>query len=281
MQYVKCHHTIEDFLERCGTHLEIHEVENGLMLGLVLREQKLGGNTSDVILLSVWERDDFKGAAIQTPPRNLVISQMGKEAIEAMVEYLLEHHVEFPGIVGPEPTVGTFAAAWKYSTGNSWSLHMKQMMYALHEVIPVNGIPGTCIQASTDALEIVAKWFQAFGMEALPFNAPPTWSQSLEDAARRIGKEEIFLWKLGDSYRSMAGVSSPTPNGIRVNGVFTPKEYRGKGYASTHVATVSQLQLAQGRKFCFLYTDATNPTSNKVYQQIGYQFVCHGGLYIF
>jgi hypothetical protein len=34
---------------------------------------------------------------------------------------------------------------------------------------------------------------------------------------------------------------------------------------------VSQLQLASGRSFCFLFTNLANPTSNHIYQTIGYQ----------
>ena len=51
-------------------------------------------------------------------------------------------------------------------------------------------------------------------------------------------------------------------------------EFRGRGYASNCVAALTQKMLDQGRKFCFLYTDLSNPTSNKIYQQIGYRPVC-------
>ena len=34
---------------------------------------------------------------------------------------------------------------------------------------------------------------------------------------------------------------------------------------------MSALLLGEGRTFCFLYTDLANPTSNRIYQQIGYE----------
>jgi predicted GNAT family acetyltransferase len=40
------------------------------------------------------------------------------------------------------------------------------------------------------------------------------------------------------------------------------------------VAALSQAQLTAGRTFCFLFTDLANPTSNKIYQDIGYLPVC-------
>src|ERR671932_2648937 len=61
---------------------------------------------------------------------------------------------------------------------------------------------------------------------------------------------------------SLAGYSGPTPNGIRVGPVYTPPEHRRRGYASACVAALSQLLLDGSRRFCFLFTDLANPTSN-------------------
>ena len=77
------------------------------------------------------------------------------------------------------------------------------------------------------------------------------------------------MWDHGGPV-SMASATGPTPNGIRVNGVYTPPEHRGRGYATACVAALSARLLAEGRRFCFLFTDAANPTSNAIYQRIGY-----------
>lgn len=73
---------------------------------------------------------------------------------------------------------------------------------------------------------------------------------------------------------AMAGVSGRTPSGARVGAVYTPPDRRRRGYASALVATLSQAQLDAGARFCFLFTDLANPTSNKIYQDIGYEPVC-------
>ena len=66
----------------------------------------------------------------------------------------------------------------------------------------------------------------------------------------------------------------PTPHGISVGGVYTPPEQRRHGYASSCVAALSQQLLDAGCEFCSLFTDLGNPTSNDIYQQIGYRPVC-------
>ena len=52
--------------------------------------------------------------------------------------------------------------------------------------------------------------------------------------------------------------------------VYTPRERRGRGYASAGVAGVSRIVLAQGARAC-LFTDQANPTSNKIYAALGYR----------
>ena len=73
---------------------------------------------------------------------------------------------------------------------------------------------------------------------------------------------------------SLAGFGGPTPNGIRIGPVYTPPDLRGRGYGTAVTAEVSRLLLDRGHRFCFLYTDLANPTSNAIYMRIGYEPVC-------
>ena len=91
----------------------------------------------------------------------------------------------------------------------------------------------------------------------------------------------IALWEDGGRPVSAVAFGSPTPAGIRIGPVYTPRELRGRGYASALTAHVSAQQLAAGRRFCFLYTNLANPTSNKIYVDIGYERVCDSVEYAF
>ena len=98
-------------------------------------------------------------------------------------------------------------------------------------------------------------------------------ARAIVDARLGGGEAGIALWEpRADPSRSSA--SGPTPNGIRIGPVYTPPELRGRGYGSALTAQVSQLQLDRGKRFCFLYTDLANPTSNAIYMRIGYERVC-------
>ncbi len=72
-----------------------------------------------------------------------------------------------------------------------------------------------------------------------------------------------------------------TPNGKRITAVYTPPEHRQKGYATSCVAALSQNLLDSGCKYCFLFTDLANPTSNHIYHKIGYRPVSNWSNYSF
>ena len=84
----------------------------------------------------------------------------------------------------------------------------------------------------------------------------------------------FWLWEDRGDPVSLSGFSGPTPNGIRIGPVYTPPEHRKHGYATTLVADLSAWLLEHGHRACFLYTDLANPTSNRIYVEIGYERVC-------
>jgi predicted GNAT family acetyltransferase len=87
---------------------------------------------------------------------------------------------------------------------------------------------------------------------------------------RAIEDQALLVWDDGGVV-SMCARSRPTPHGASISLVYTPPTLRGRGYASACVAEQSARILDSGRTFCTLFTDLANPTSNAIYQRIGYQ----------
>jgi predicted GNAT family acetyltransferase len=99
-------------------------------------------------------------------------------------------------------------------------------------------------------------------------------ARDVETIERRLAQNTLSIWEVDGVAVAMCGHGGRTPNGIRIGPVYTPPEHRGRGYATSLTARVSQRQLDDGRRFCFLYTDRANPTSNAIYERIGYRKVC-------
>ncbi len=87
----------------------------------------------------------------------------------------------------------------------------------------------------------------------------------------RIEQGRVWFWEDVDGHRVHLTAANPPAFGVaRIGPVYTPKEQRGRGYASAAVAAVSQLLLDDGAQVC-LFTDQANPTSNKIYEALGYR----------
>jgi uncharacterized protein len=96
---------------------------------------------------------------------------------------------------------------------------------------------------------------------------------------KRIAEGSLYVWDDG-GLAAMAGKSRPTRFGCAVGLVYTPPERRKQGYASALVAALSQALLDEGFQYCSLFTDLANPTSNHIYQIIGYQPVADFDHYV-
>jgi predicted GNAT family acetyltransferase len=123
---------------------------------------------------------------------------------------------------------------------------------------------------------LVLEWYANFHRDAMREEPEP---EMVKNGAARFFQGDprhrgLMLWEVEGKPVSMAGYVGPTTNGIRIGVVYTPPEKRNKGYASACTAELSQYLLDRGFRFCFLLTDLLNPTSNHIYQQIGYEPVC-------
>lgn len=91
------------------------------------------------------------------------------------------------------------------------------------------------------------------------------------DAYRKDVVPFQLLELIKENGKAVAMARSSRENGefVAVNGVYTLPEHRNKGYASAIVACISDFILQNG-KTPALYTDLSNPSSNRAYKNIGF-----------
>ena len=272
--------SIDDFLKNAGPLLYRDEVANSLMLGLC---EGMVGNPSKIspLLFRVLQEDETVTAAIQTPPKNLVISYAKPDVLDILILALQKIEADFPGVVGPNKESEYFSDRWSRLVAKKTRLAMGQKIYRLDQVKFPKNIDGSFGMANSEQTQIVHDWVMAFVNESLPPNEVRDAQHWGDFACRAVQKKAAHFWMQNNKPVSMAFVSRPTKNGISVNGVYTPPEFRKKGYASAVVSHLSQKMLDSGQKFCVLYTDLSNPTSNKIYQEIGYREVCDSKHFFF
>jgi uncharacterized protein len=253
--------TADEFLAEAGSLLLENEARHNLILGIAGTVRDHPDLYPDA---RFWIVDG--AAALRTPPFNLVLAQpRDDDALARLVEALRDE--ELPGVVGAVPEVELFATQW----GRPFHVVFAQGVFELTEVIPPPRASGGYREATVDDLDLILEWWHAFSVEALHDSGEADRFRDLIAARVRSDDGGIALWEDGGRTVSMSGYGSPTPNGIRIGPVYTPPELRGRGYATSLVAEQSEGLLARGRRFCFLYTDLANPTSNAIYERIGYR----------
>ena len=272
------HPDAASFLERAGAFLLEREAQHNLILGLTSRlrtEPRLYGE--EPYFATVLDGGRVVGVTMRTPPHNLILSMIDDDrALDLIAEDAREVFGSLPGVVGPKEPVGKFARLWPESA----EIGVRQRVYrATHATLP-GGVPGSMRPYDDDDHDQVVAWMDAFVDEALPSPPPEPAEHWLERTV--AGPDSgIVLWIDEGSPVSFAGYGGLTPNGIRIGPVYTPPELRRRGYASALTAELTRMLLEGGRTFCFLFTDLANPTSNSIYQRIGYEPVSDADQWVF
>jgi predicted GNAT family acetyltransferase len=272
-----------EFLLRAAPLLE-DEAAHNLFLGIVNTLIRDPGVFEARRLFLVSEGDEVLAAALLTPPYNLVVANCeAEEPIRELVRTVIADGVTVPGVIANVPTVDTVVAKWTEVTGDEATKQMAQGVFAIEDVAMPLPIRGNHRPATLGDRVVIDRFLRDFTAEALPDE--PVDDERLEvTILNRLsgeGPNSFWLWVVDGQPVSLSGHGNPTGSGIRIGPVFTPPAERGNGYASALVAAQSRFLLENGYSFCFLYTDLANPTSNAIYQRIGYRQIAESAVYSF
>lgn len=255
------------FLRRAENWLAAREAEYSLLLGLARRLSISEDGFDPPLFFATIESDaGVEGCAFRTPPHKLGLTAVPDEAIPTLAAVVRDVYDALPAVLGPEPAVGAFAEAWAREKAVDAHPGMSQRIYRLEVVNPLQlDIDGGMRVAKRSDLPLISRWIQRFTEDVgMPTRRPRELSELL------LGEEALVVWEDG-GLKAMAGTQYPTEHGIRISYVYTPDEYRNRGFATALVHALSDRELRAGRTFCVLYTDLSNPASNSVYRKIGYK----------
>jgi uncharacterized protein len=259
------------FHDATHTWLEEHESINTLLLGICSQLiQQPDRYPLPPHLFTVTDGADLQMVALMTPPHRLVISKSQGdpgESCSALVTTLRADNIAIPGVVGPSETSAALAAAWTQASGQQATPRTQLRGYELRAVNPPPPTSGHLRPVTVADYELLVRWQYDFQLEALGEADEAEVRHSVD---RRVRNGDLFFWEDGQPV-SMVGCTRLLDHGTRVGPVYTPPEFRRRGYASACVAALSSQLLAQGWRYCGLFANKTNPTANGIYQRIGYQ----------
>lgn len=260
-----------DFARVATPFLQKNEDKFSLFLGVL--EGIKEGKYENPFMATIEENGELLALFQMTPPHPLNIifvdEQRKEECVDLSIAEILSQSLKVESIISVKEWAYTFTEKWKEKTGQHFSILMDQGLYRLDQVDETLEMsPGSWRHATLKDAFLIEKWYSFFEEDTGLPKTPP--SEVQKKVKMMLDGNEAFVWENDGKVVSMMKKARPTASGVTVSLVFTPKEERKKGYARTLVAVISK-ELLKEFTFCVLYTDMLNPTSNKIYQEIGYE----------
>jgi GNAT superfamily N-acetyltransferase len=171
-------------------------------------------------------------------------------------------------VTAEHDTATAFAEAWQRHTGTTPTVRVRLHLYRLGTLTGPERFPAGRGRALDERdHEDLMSWCRDFAAavdEDVTIDAD-TW------ASTRFAEKRYTFWETAEGTPvSMAGATPLFEGMVRVDPVYTPAHLRGRGYAAAVTAEVTRAALAAGATDVVLYTDPANPTSNALYQRLGY-----------
>lgn len=269
---MKIDSSVAGFLENCASQLEKDATINSFVLSLAARCES-SGRPVQHLARGLDKKGNLLIAGIQTDlNRPLVLSKSTNEAAGFFASQLERQVSSLPGVTGPSPAVESFVEEWCVVKNCHSKLERNLRLFELTSLKPARACAGFFRVATSEHEKIIFQWLREFHEEAIPHEPKMSDEDLYKDIRAAFSAEQYFVWVVEGKCVSLVGSRRETSSGRWIGPVYTPKSERGHGYASALTAAVSQRIIDAGKK-AILFTDMENPTSNSIYQKLGYEFV--------
>ena len=277
----KIYKDVHEFYNDTYNVLMQEEAQNMILLGNIIignegKDKTDWRDPANWVMGSVYDANGVQVIALMTPPHNITLyatdNIINHQAINCLLDGLTEYNI--PGVTTEKTLAELFAKEYTARKGLTFETTMSQRIYELTTINTDVKQFGTVRFFEEKDMHYFPYWLEAFNSAGTYGNTTMYIPQDVEAYHYRLSSKKLFVLEVDGKPVSMAGFTREMQTAIGVAYVYTPPYYRGKGYASSCVAQISQIALDKGFTKCVLYTDLLNPTSNSIYQKIGYNAIC-------
>ncbi|MDA2809781.1 GNAT family N-acetyltransferase [Nocardiopsis sp. RSe5-2] len=265
-------HDVDAFLARAGGFLGSRPALHNTALTDIerLRTSRASGNGAGAGVFGLLESAGGVGAVCYLTPAG----RLGLTPLSAAQSDSLASHLSGLGhrplhVIADHDTASAFAEAWRRHADTRTEPFWRAHLYRLEGLAPPRP-PGRGRTAGGRDREQVVRWCREFCVEvgeksSIDLIDAGAWDDS------RFGDRRFTFWQAPDGAPvSMAAATAVVGGMVRVDPVYTPARFRGRGYAGAVTAEASRAALAAGAGEVVLFTDPANPTSNALYRRIGF-----------
>jgi uncharacterized protein len=145
---------------------------------------------------------------------------------------------------------------------------------------PVGSSATCCRRAESQDVALLREWRFSYELECT--GLPDTDATRLRAAQMiegHVERKEAFLWEVEGRPVSLCTHTARVSDIVQIGGVWTPPEWRGRGYARRVVAGALQVAEQEGVTRAVLFTE--NPAARRCYEALGFQRAGDSGTIIF
>lgn len=268
---------VEDFLARAGDFLCSRAALHNMSLTDIakLRIRRAPDQDAEPAVFGRLEaQGEVRAICYLTPRGRLGLTPLSGEQTDSLAAHLAGLGHSPANVIADHDTAGAFAESWRQHTGAAPVPFWRTHLYRLGTLTPPQPHPeGQGRRTEGKDREQVVRWCREFCVDvgeqsSIDLIDAGSWEDS------RFGDRHFTFWETPEGTPvSMAAATSVVGGMVRVDPVYTPAHLRGRGYAGAVTVEVSRAALAAGATDVVLFTDPDNPTSNALYQRIGYVHV--------
>lgn len=247
--------------------LEVNPVRHNLILGLLA-----GHARTPASILHFWSFDQPGSCALCIGTNNIVLGDLAPSDSAALAASA--RTLAFPGVLGPDETARFVVDAFGVY-GVPFAAGVAQGIHGLETPPQHPGSPGEARQVAAGDVVVFSDFTTRFVTEAMPHAVVP----SLAEQTNMAASGRYMFWMVDGAAVAMAGKVRETATSASVGGVYTVPEHRNRGYAGSVVAALCDQLRASGKTTISLYTDLSNPYSNRCYAKIGFRQVCQSVIF--
>ncbi|MEU9186112.1 GNAT family N-acetyltransferase [Streptomyces sp. NPDC048484] len=268
---------VDDFLAQAGNFLRTRPALHNTPLTDIEKLRIRGAAERDAeaaVFGRLESGGEVRAISYLTPRGRLGLTPLSVEETDALVAHLAGLGHSPSNVIADHDTAGAFAEAWQRHTSAVSVPFWRTHLYRLGTLTPPQSRPeGRGRITGGKDREQVVRWCREFCVDvgeqrSIDLIDAGSWDDS------RFGDRHFTFWEAPDGTPvSMAAATSIVGGMVRVDPVYTPAHLRGRGYAGAVTVEASRAALTAGATDVVLFTDPDNPTSNALYQRIGYVHV--------
>ncbi|MET9834821.1 GNAT family N-acetyltransferase [Streptomyces sp. NPDC006385] len=265
---------VDDFLARAGDFLRSRPALHNTPLTDIEKLRTRGANAhgpETTVFGRLESGGEVRAIFYRTPRGRLTLTPLSVEQADTLAAHLADLGHSPSTVLADHDTATAFAEAWQRHTGAAPAPFWRTHLYRLGTLTPPRPRPaGRGRVAGEKDIEQVVRWCREFCVavgeqSSIDLIDSGSWADS------RFGDRHFTFWETPDGTpASLAGSTSMVGGMVRVDPVYTPARLRGRGYAGAVTVEASRAALTAGATDVVLFADPTNPTSNALYQRIGY-----------